>query len=395
MPAKPNFGLNRETEMNRVPRPSRVEPNQAGYTLVEVLTVCAIIGILAALSFPSLVQGLKNARRAKCANNLRQIGIAFASFAHDHNDRYPQQVSMADGGSRKQNLEAPVLNGQYILSPLAFRAAGEGLQTAQVMICPATKMWVPSFAALTLSNLCYALNLQAEPGDANITLATDSSLLGDWTKFAKSVVDKNSTEIGFAPGRHDNKGNVLFGDGHVELRKSTVSSPEALAAAARSVSSLNPPSPGHSGGPGASRAPTERERQAAHEAANPNHYGNTVAAIVVAPEPPPSGALEPVGVRKKSPAKAAKPAALLASVTATAADPVKVATISSGEVKLQRTALWLWLLLVAVGSFLVWRHFHRQRQQRAERARRWQEFAQEEAQDRADRLTPRTGNRSR
>jgi prepilin-type N-terminal cleavage/methylation domain-containing protein/prepilin-type processing-associated H-X9-DG protein len=64
-------------------------PGRAGFTLVELLVVIAVIGILAGMLLPVLGKSKVRAKRLQCMNNVRQIDLALRMYADVNADKLP------------------------------------------------------------------------------------------------------------------------------------------------------------------------------------------------------------------------------------------------------------------------------------------------------------------
>src|SRR5262245_12201277 len=65
---------------------------QKGFTLIELLIVVAIIGIIAAIAIPNLLNAIDRGKQKRTMADMRSIGTAIESYAVDNNF-YPKGMS--------------------------------------------------------------------------------------------------------------------------------------------------------------------------------------------------------------------------------------------------------------------------------------------------------------
>lgn len=69
---------------------------KTGFTLIELLVVVSIIALLVSILMPALGRAREQGRRAVCASNLHQLGIAQICYAQDADSWLPRYVSKED-----------------------------------------------------------------------------------------------------------------------------------------------------------------------------------------------------------------------------------------------------------------------------------------------------------
>ena len=67
----------------------KMKRGSKGFTIVELLVAITILAILTALLLPAIQQSREAARKIKCANNMKQLGLAMHSYAQSHGSLPP------------------------------------------------------------------------------------------------------------------------------------------------------------------------------------------------------------------------------------------------------------------------------------------------------------------
>jgi prepilin-type processing-associated H-X9-DG protein/prepilin-type N-terminal cleavage/methylation domain-containing protein len=218
------------------------------FTLVELLTVIAIIGILAALLLAAIAEAKSRALRIQCVNNVRQLGIGLQAFVTDNNC-YPLLIDPGHGGwmalLQHTELSTP---GNPTNHVSFYRWSGQG-----VWKCPTAEKpsnWPTNRAYLSYGYNWYGMSARTDTNslglgghyifsishlpapavrESEVADPSDMMAIGDGLAGGNGVIQDGawilwrtysltnflgSTQRSYA--RHQGRANVVFCDGHVE-----------------------------------------------------------------------------------------------------------------------------------------------------------------------------------
>ena len=197
--------------------PRRHRMSVAGFTLVELLTVIAIIGILAGILIATVGPIREKARLATCLSNLRQIGAGAALVVADNRGLLPNRL---DSLNNPRNIEPylypqgrPVDGGVFHCpSADSDKTSSLGAQLGE------TYLGLSYGRNNALGSATVGLRLAQIQNPSKRMLAIESNT---WNFSQVNVTDR------FAPRHHGpptqanplgEMANILFIDGHVESR---------------------------------------------------------------------------------------------------------------------------------------------------------------------------------
>lgn len=186
------------------------------FTLIELLTVVAILMVLATLMLPVLAKTKSRSLQLECLSQLRQLGVGFIAYSHEHGDRFPYEVPVKDGGTREL-LSAAGRGEDVFFAFRHFQAISNDVNEPKVFRCPVDfRTPAETMAKLKNENVSYFLSITAEPSRPLSLLAGDRNIVEPGAEAGAILKFSATSKPQWTREGHEFKGNLLFAGGHVE-----------------------------------------------------------------------------------------------------------------------------------------------------------------------------------
>ena len=147
------------------------------------------------------------ARRIKCLNNLKNIGLAFSIYATDNEGHFPGYFFV-----RNRTNIASVQIAEV------FRSLSNELSTTVILFCDkdATRTPAQSFTNFSSKNISYFASLNASEDKPLSFLAGDGNLYTSHRLLAGVFGLTTNSRIAWAKSMHVGQGNIALADGSIQ-----------------------------------------------------------------------------------------------------------------------------------------------------------------------------------
>ncbi len=227
---------------------------ESAFTLIELVVVVATLTLLIAVLLPAHAATRADVARIYCVNNLKQVGLAFRTWADGHQGRYPMKVADTEGGA------ANAVPAAGAVAPNVwriFQVLSNQLGAPKIVVCPADQRY-PRTNFLSVNSgttirdfyintaVSYFVGVDADEsqpqmflsGDRNIGTGSANpyaygfspnspSVNGAALSFGTNTITGTGANLQWTDKMHQGQGNVLLTDGSVQ-QLSSVRLREAL-----------------------------------------------------------------------------------------------------------------------------------------------------------------------
>jgi prepilin-type N-terminal cleavage/methylation domain-containing protein len=191
--------------------PGKARAASQGLTLPEVIFVVAILGVLAVILLPGFAAANRKAASINCVNNLKECGLASKIWEGNHNDRYPGETSITNGGATELLAAGNVA--------ACFQVISNELSTPKILTCPSDdeRVGANSWGGLNNSNISYFVGSSASDSCPQLPLLGDDNFATDGVPVKSGVLNLSTNRsILWTAKRHHFGGNIGLADGSVE-----------------------------------------------------------------------------------------------------------------------------------------------------------------------------------
>ena len=181
-------------------------------TLIETLVLILSIVVLAAIFLPALAAAKKKSSKIGCTNNLKQLGLSFRIWSGDNGDKYPMEVSVANGGAMESVVTGDVCS--------VFQVMSNELSTPRILICPndGEHTYATNFNSdFTAKNISYFAGLDVYTNSPQVFLSGDDNFQVGGILVKSGLLEISSaTPVKWTAARHKFAGNIGLTDGNVQ-----------------------------------------------------------------------------------------------------------------------------------------------------------------------------------